>query len=180
MYKDIAILYRNHQISNNFEKELVKNQIPYHMLGSLSFLKHKEIKIIIKNYHFFKYHDDIRLKEIYNIPNRKIGETTFFNIEREAISKGVSVYHQMLESDNEHIKEFVKKISILEKYILQDEPHEFIKRLLSEIKYNDYLLRQEKAKIKLDRMFEFIKMFEDIKITDNPFQETLEFLNQIN
>lgn len=180
LYKDIAILYRNHQISNGIEKEMLKNRLPYQLVGGYPFFKHKEIKTIIKYYHFLQNKDDLSLKEIYNIPTRKIGEVTLSKLEREASNKATSIYNQMLLSKNEFIREFVETIKVLEKEFLTEEPSVFIKKLLSIIKYNDYLLKQEKAKIKLTRVYEFMQMFENIPRTDHPNLDSMIFLNQIN
>ena len=42
--KDIAVLYRTNAQSQNFEKELILNNIPYKVIGSVYFYNRKEIK----------------------------------------------------------------------------------------------------------------------------------------
>ena len=64
-YSDIAVLYRNHFISTNFEKEFMRMNIPYHIFGSFPFFKHKEIKTLIFYYQFLNNNDDDQaLREI--------------------------------------------------------------------------------------------------------------------
>ncbi|MBU1143187.1 MAG: ATP-dependent helicase [Firmicutes bacterium] len=179
LYQDIAVLYRNHAISNSFEKELIRQKIPYKIIGSYPFFKHKEIKTISNYYYFLNNKDDLSLNEIYAVPPRKIGDVTFSTLETDAKQLNTSIYEQMQLSTNENIKAFVELIKKLETSFKTESPKDYIQVLLETIKYNDYLSKQEKVKQKLSRIQDFIQMFAGLPNTEYPDQETIKFLNDI-
>ena len=47
MYEDIAVLYRTNAQSRLIEEEMLKNGIPYKIIGSFYFYNRKEIKDLI-------------------------------------------------------------------------------------------------------------------------------------
>lgn len=80
-YKDIAILYRNNSMSRKFEDVLLKYNIPYKVIGNISFYKRKEIKDIISYLRLIvNPHDDYAFARVYNEPKRGIGQTSFEKI----------------------------------------------------------------------------------------------------
>ncbi|MCK7486756.1 MAG: hypothetical protein MZU97_15535 [Bacillus subtilis] len=46
-YREMAVLYRNNAMSRKFEDVMLKYNIPYKVIGNLSFYKRKEIKDVI-------------------------------------------------------------------------------------------------------------------------------------
>lgn len=70
---NVAILYRTNAQSSPFEQLFLQEGIPYKVYGAFKFFERKEIKDIIS---YIKYilnpEDNISLKRILNIPNRKI------------------------------------------------------------------------------------------------------------
>lgn len=73
-YKDIAVLYRTNAQSRTFEEHLIKNNIPYKIVGGFRFYSRKEIKDVIaylKVVHNPK--DSVSWERIINIPPRGIG-----------------------------------------------------------------------------------------------------------
>ena len=84
-YKDIAILYRNNSMSRKFEDVLLKYNIPYKVIGNISFYKRKEIKDIISYLRLIvNPHDDYAFARVYNEPKRGIGQTSFEKIQEYA------------------------------------------------------------------------------------------------
>ena len=81
-YRDVAIFYRINAQSRSLEEELVKQQVPYVIVGGVRFYERKEIKDILG---FLKLmanpSDGVSLKRIINIPPRGIGEKTLERIE---------------------------------------------------------------------------------------------------
>lgn len=77
-FRDVAVLYRNNAMSRKFEDVLLKYNIPYRVVGNLSFYKRKEIKDIIAYLRLIVNRgDDYAFSRVYNEPKRGIGETTF-------------------------------------------------------------------------------------------------------
>jgi len=92
-YSGFAILYRTNSQSRSFEEALRKENIPYRILGGLSFYQRKEIKDIMAYFRVVVNPDDEEaLKRIINYPARGIGATTLNKIIAAASANGVSLW----------------------------------------------------------------------------------------
>jgi DNA helicase-2/ATP-dependent DNA helicase PcrA len=124
-YRDIAVFYRINAQSRAVEEELVRNQIPYTIVGSVRFYERKEIKDILA---FLKLlanpADGLSLKRIINLPSRGIGEKTIDKIEAYSREKGIPLYEGLKRSLDEDwlpsgsrqkIKAFVETMEELRK-----------------------------------------------------------------
>ena len=80
-YEDIAILYRTNAQSRTLEEEMLKNGIPYRVVGSFYFYNRKEIKDLICYLRLINnICDDVSLLRIINTPKRGIGDKTIENL----------------------------------------------------------------------------------------------------
>lgn len=78
---DFAILYRTNAQSRAFEEALRKIDIPYRIIGGLSFYQRKEIKDILAYLRFtVNQQDEEAFKRIINTPKRGIGDTSVAKI----------------------------------------------------------------------------------------------------
>jgi len=76
-YEDFVVLYRTNAQSRAFEEAFTKNNIPYRIVGSISFYQRKEIKDILAYFKFvINPLDEEALKRIVNYPARGIGDNT--------------------------------------------------------------------------------------------------------
>ncbi|MDH8700736.1 DNA helicase-2/ATP-dependent DNA helicase PcrA [Dysgonomonadaceae bacterium PH5-43] len=92
-YNNFAILYRTNAQSRIFEESLRKINIPYRIVGGLSFYQRKEIKDIIAYLRLISNHNDEEaFKRIINYPARGIGKTTIDKITSTASIHGVSLW----------------------------------------------------------------------------------------
>lgn len=83
-YNDFAVLYRNHSLSRVIEDVLVREGLPYKIVGGLRFYERKEIKDVLAYIRLtVNENDNISLKRIVNTPRRGIGGTT---VERIAVT----------------------------------------------------------------------------------------------
>jgi DNA helicase-2/ATP-dependent DNA helicase PcrA len=90
---DFAILYRTNSQSRSFEEEMRREEIPYHIVGGLSFYQRKEIKDIIAYFRMVVNPDDEEaFKRIINYPSRGIGATTVGKISTVAREHAVSFW----------------------------------------------------------------------------------------
>jgi len=90
---DFAILYRTNAQSRAFEEALRKINIPYRIIGGLSFYQRKEIKDILAYLRFTaNQKDEEAFKRIINQPKRGIGDTTVAKIVVTAAEQQVSVW----------------------------------------------------------------------------------------
>ena len=92
-YEDIAILYRTNAQSRLIEEEMLKNGIPYRIVGSFYFYNRKEIKDLLCYLRLINNHyDDVSLLRVINSPKRGIGDKTIENITKIATEKGISLF----------------------------------------------------------------------------------------
>jgi DNA helicase II / ATP-dependent DNA helicase PcrA len=95
----IAVLYRANFLSRNLEEALRRLQIPYRLVGGLSFYSRKEVKDALAYLRTLRNpHDDISLARIINEPARGIGKSTLDRLHEEARARGVSLWQAINES----------------------------------------------------------------------------------
>ncbi len=163
-YKDIAILYRVNASSRVIEEELLKENIPYKIVGSFYFYNRKEIKDLIAYLRLIhNSRDNVSLLRVLNVPKRGIGLKTIDKLTLLADNKGISIY-DAIESGKE--KSFKDMIEDLKKVSESITLTELIDKVLdaSGIKKS---LEQEKtldSEIRLENLEEFksiTKSFEE-------------------
>jgi DNA helicase-2/ATP-dependent DNA helicase PcrA len=98
-YHDISVFYRINAQSRAIEDELVKNRIPYTVVGGMKFYERKEIKDVLAYLKLIDNPSDgLSLKRIINVPSRGIGEKTIEKIETFSREKGLSLYEGLKQA----------------------------------------------------------------------------------
>ena len=121
-YNNTAILYRNNYLSRVIENSLIKNSIPYKILGSLHFLNRKEIKDILSYINILINPDDeLSIKRIINVPKRGIGKKKKKKIEIYMQQNKINMYEALknvkdIKLSTNITKKIVAFIEIFEKY----------------------------------------------------------------
>ena len=127
---NIAVLYRTNAQSRNMEEALLRENIPYKVVGSFYFYNRKEIKDLISYLKLiYNSNDDVSLMRIINVPKRQIGPKTIENLATKALDKGVSLY-EAIESGKE--LEFKKLIERLKKESENISLTELVELILTE------------------------------------------------
>ena len=177
-YEDMAILYRTNAQSRLIEEEMLKNGIPYRVVGSFYFYNRKEIKDLLCYLRLINNHyDDVSLLRIINTPKRGIGDKTIENITNIATEKGISLF-EAINSGKELA--FKNMILEMEKKCENLTLTEMVDVILEDSgikkEYSDKSLESE---IRLENLEEFksiTKSYEDeygvISLTD--------FLNEVS
>ncbi len=102
-FGDYAILYRANAMSRVFEEQLMHLKVPYELVGGIRFYERAVIKDFIAYLKaVFNPADGVSLRRIINVPARGIGDKTVGVIDREAETRGCSMYEalpQVLESE---------------------------------------------------------------------------------
>ncbi len=100
-YDEIAILYRTNAQSRLIEEEMLKNGIPYRVVGSFYFYNRKEIKDLLCYLRLINNRDDdVSLLRVINTPKRGIGDKTIENLTNIATENGISLF-EAIESGKE-------------------------------------------------------------------------------
>ncbi|MCY4017998.1 MAG: UvrD-helicase domain-containing protein [Chloroflexi bacterium] len=74
-YKDIAVMYRSNWLSRAIEQMLVREQIPYVMIGGVGFYKRREVKDMLAYLRLAHNPDDrVSFMRVINTPRRGIGD----------------------------------------------------------------------------------------------------------
>lgn len=112
---NIAILYRTNAQSRNMEEALLRENIPYKVVGSFYFYNRKEIKDLISYLKLiYNSNDDVSLMRIINVPKRQIGPKTIERLASKALEDGTSIYEAISggkELEFKNLIEYLKKQS---------------------------------------------------------------------
>jgi DNA helicase-2/ATP-dependent DNA helicase PcrA len=76
-HKDFAVLYRTNSQSRTIEEALRKNNLPYRVVGGVSFYQRREVKDLLAYLRLLvNPNDESALKRVINLPKRGIGPTS--------------------------------------------------------------------------------------------------------
>lgn len=163
-YQDIAILYRTNAQSRVFESEMLKQNIPFRIVGSFYFYSRKEIKDLLAYLRLIHNTDDnISLERAINTPKRGIGPKTISEIENSASFYNTSMFDAISSGK---ALEFKNTIIELKNDLENSSLTEFIDKVLDKSGMRQ-ALKEEKtleADIRLENLEEFksvTKTFEE-------------------
>lgn len=154
-YKDIAILYRTNAQSRVFEQELLKQNIPFRIIGSFYFYSRKEIKDLLAYLRLIhNSDDDISLMRCINTPKRGIGPKTISEIEQNAAFYNTSMFEAIKDGK---ALEFKNTIIELKNELGNTTLTEFIDKVLEKSGMLDALKSEKtlEADIRLENLEEF-------------------------
>lgn len=102
---DIVIFYRTNSQSRIFEDALLRNRIPYVIIGGLSFYQRREIKDLLAIVRMVVSDSDfLSFARTINVPKRGIGPTTLAKLRKIAEEKGVSIMGLAAQIVNKEVK----------------------------------------------------------------------------
>lgn len=187
-YRDVVILIRANYLSLNFEKEFIRQQIPYQIYGGFKFFQRKEIKDVLAYFRILMSDkDDISFDRIANTPRRGLS-TAMDGLKKyaqnneysliEAIRFGedlplsakskdaLAVLIKNIDLAREELKKGQRELSgILQEYIISTGLIEFF--------------QEEKDEDKREEMLDNVQtLFEDIEdfINKNPQSTFSDYL----
>ena len=110
-YQDIAVLYRTNAQSRIMEEELLKENLPYRVVGSFYFYSRKEIKDLIAYLRLiYNEKDDISLLRVINSPKRGIGNKTVNSLINIAAIENKSIYEVISSGKELEFKKIIEKL----------------------------------------------------------------------
>jgi DNA helicase-2/ATP-dependent DNA helicase PcrA len=99
-YKDNAVLYRTNAQSRSFEERMVKDNVPYKIVGGVNFYSRREIKDLLAYLKTIDNgRDDLAVRRIINVPKRGIGATTVTKVQEAADAHGISFFDALDRPD---------------------------------------------------------------------------------
>jgi DNA helicase-2/ATP-dependent DNA helicase PcrA len=141
--RDILIAYRTNAQSRAIEDALLREEIPYVIVGGVKFYERQEIKDILAYVKFIvNKKDTISFFRILNTPRRGIGKVTRERIEKIAREENISLWESCreLSSEEPDIAKFVDLIEYLDKIKKIDE---LILAIVEKTGYADILRKQD-------------------------------------
>lgn len=163
-YKEIAILYRTNAQSRILEEEMLKENLPYKVVGSFYFYNRKEIKDLIAYLRLIhNSKDNVSLTRVINTPKRGIGTKSISNLAEKADSLGISMYEAIDSSKELSFKEIIEELKQISENITLTE---LIDEVLKKTGMKEELERENSldSEIRLENLEEFksiTKAFEE-------------------
>ncbi len=173
-YSEMAVLYRTNAQSRALEEGLIREGIPYKIVGGVKFYDRKEIKDIIAYLRLIlNQKDDISFDRIINVPRRKLGKKTTDTIFDYSQSKEVSKFEACFDSEqmvltpaaSRGIEDFV---SMLEMLMIKKDVmplSEFITDVIEDTGLKDMLLEDDtvEGRSRVENIEEFLSAAKDFE-----------------
>ena len=113
-YKDMAVLYRTNAQSRVLEEEMLKENMPYRVIGSFYFYSRKEIKDLIAYLRLIhNSKDNVSLLRVINTPKRGIGLKTIESLTERADLDGISIYDAISSGKELEFKNTIEKLKLI-------------------------------------------------------------------
>ena len=192
-YSDFAILYRTNAQSRVFEEILMREGIPYRVIGGQKFYERKEIKDTIAYLRLIaNTKDNVSLKRIINEPKRGIGKASLDNVEQVANQLGIPMFEVIKDIDkyaqtraNSAFKEFADFIAKMQKEATSIE--NLTEKVLKESGYISALEQDgsDESKSRIENIGEFLNVViafetENAENTLSDFLENLALVTDLD
>jgi len=166
-FRDFVVLYRTNAQSRIIEESMLKNSIPYRIVGGLKFYQRKEIKDMVAYLRLIQNHDDlVSLERIINEPRRSIGPVSLKKWTEFAQSLGLNLVEAGLkigpesklnESKIDAIKKFCDFIRRSEEKISKESMVGLIGFVFSHSGYEKMLMDgTEEGEIRKENIYELL------------------------
>jgi len=168
-FNNFAILYRTNAQSRIMEEILLRNGLPYKIVGGVKFYDRKEIKDIIAYLKLIlNPNDSVSLTRIINTPARKIGATTLLKVQEFATQHNLSFFSALTRADQINISPakqrdllgFVKLIHGLQKLYSGSKASSMIKFVVEDSGYKKMLVEEgtSESQSRLENIAELISV----------------------
>jgi len=157
---EIVILYRTNSQSRAIEEILIRNNIPYTLVGSTRFYERQEIKDTLAYLKLiYNDKDSQAFLRIVNVPRRGIGKTSLERLYEYAIENDISLVQACLQCEDaanipnkarQSLKEFALLVKRWQAVAATSPVSELLSLVLKESKYLDNL--QEEARSTKDEI----------------------------
>jgi DNA helicase-2/ATP-dependent DNA helicase PcrA len=183
--RDLAVFYRTNAQSRSLEEALVRERLPYVMVGGIKFFARMEIKDVLAYLRvLINPADSLSARRIVNVPARGIGRTTVDRIAafeeeaggflpacRLALERGL-----LKGAAANKVAAFVTLMDSFQARLLRLPYPQLTAELIEETGYGPMLReeRTEEARERLQNLEELLKGMEEHRGTEGTLQEYLE------
>ncbi len=186
-YRDFAVFYRTNAQSRVFEEQLIREGIPYTIVGGVRFYDRKEIKDAIAYLRIVANpNDSLSLQRVINTPPRGVGKATFDKVHKLAAGHNMPLFEAFRDAVERGLLNKTKVLGFMEAYeefrinIGRLSLHELTLRYLED---SGYMLmwqedRTEEAAERVENLFELVSAIKDFE-TANPGATISDFLDQV-
>lgn len=180
-YKDIAVLFRNHNIVEHLEPYLLYAGIPHNKTLGMNFLESEEIKTIINYYRLLdNEYDDIALTNLFK--SSLFGFTNAFYLKVKEDSKTLNVplfdAFKFKDEQDPKVKYFLDIYYNLKEEFNYQQVLPFYEKLVNDIGIYDYYLQKENAEDYIYKIDNFKEFLQDLDNT-NPKSSIIYTINNI-
>ncbi len=149
---DIAVLFRTNEQPRAFEMELRRADVPYVLIGGMSFYDRKEVRDVLA---YLKLavnpRDEVSLLRIINTPPRGIGQATVTRLLQQAVASGTPLWDVLGEAPRMEnvppaaLRGIAQLRSIIDAHhaaAARRSPVEIVRNLIAEVGYREEIARQ--------------------------------------
>ncbi|GMR04164.1 MAG: DNA helicase PcrA [Thermodesulfobacteriota bacterium] len=186
-YREMAVFYRTNAQSRVFEEKLIREGIPYTVVGGVRFYDRKEIRDAISYLRVMANPADaISFARIVNTPARGIGKVTLKKIIAMSRAKSITLIDALAEAQAAGLvtktgaARFIDALKAFRDNAQTESLHELTLRLLEDSGYIHALQEEktEEALGRIENIFEFISAIKDFEGM-NPGAVLSDFLDHI-
>ena len=186
-FKDFAVLYRTNAQSRSIEQAMVKEGLPYNIVGGTKFYDRKEIKDVLAYLKLVaNTSDDIALKRVINFPVRGIGEKSIKMFINLAAKNNSSLFDslkmcrelKLRGKQQDSIENFHSSITKFSNLLETLDSKELLRTLLEEFNIENYYKNNPVEQDRYDNIQE-LKASVD-KFSDQTGGNLKDFLQEIS
>ena len=186
-FNDFAILYRTNAQSRIIEQTMIREGLPYRIVGGTKFYDRKEVKDVLAYLTLVcNPNDNIALKRIINFPVRGIGEKSITIFNDLASEKGISLFDSLKScrdiklrgKQQDSIEQFYLSINKFHDLLETLDCKELIRVLLEEFNIENYYKNNPAEQDRYNNIQE-LKSSVDHFSEKNPGAYLRDFLQEI-
>ncbi|MFW5838381.1 MAG: ATP-dependent helicase [Bacillota bacterium] len=170
-YEDIAVLYRANATSRTFEDIFMQKNIPYQVVGNMSFFKRKEIKDMVAYLRLIlNSNDDYSFTRVVNEPKRGIGAKTIDDLTTFADQEDLSLYEAIDHDANplrgaaiNKLKTFKNMIEKFKEDLFLLDFNQFMDEIVNKSGYKKMLEHDDMGDVRYENIQELKTMLKENK-----------------
>ncbi|CAN5223121.1 DNA helicase PcrA [soil metagenome] len=183
--RDVAVFYRTNAQSRTLEDVLVREGIPYQIVGGVRFYERAEIKDTMAYLSVISNPNaSVSLERIINVPKRGLGATSVARLSEYAQRNGISLYDSLAEADEAGLSGAARKACAKVRELFEGwrvaarevPPSEMMEAVLDESGYKKELEAEAtvEAESRLENLQELVNAAAEYERMAGPLEATLD------